>query len=88
LNAIPSAGNHVIVGQHVAMRRNHKSAAGADFNVVHVDGSLDTCFLDFGVDAADKANEDRRVGGRFGALRVGRACHQKEGHRKCRHQFQ
>src|SRR6516225_10553504 len=68
----------VIVGDHIAVRRDHEATAGADFNAIQIDASLDAEFLDFGVNAADDPDEDCSVGGRFRALRKRRDRSQKE----------
>src|SRR6516225_8597698 len=60
--------DHMIVGDDVAVRRDHEAAAGADFNAIQIDTSLDAEFLDFRVNAADDSDEDCRVGWRFRAL--------------------
>ena len=54
-------------------RRNHEAAAAADLDVIDVgcpSSAADCCVVDFHVHAADKANENRRVRRRIGALRV------------------
>ena len=75
-----TAGDDVIVRDEVSERRDHESAAGRDFDAIHIDGSLDASFLDVGMQAADESNVHCGIGGRLCALRVGAT--RKKDHRR------
>jgi hypothetical protein len=75
------------VGEHVPVGRDDEAAPGAHLDALLVQCPLDPALVELGVNTANQANEDRRVGGRFGALRGGGAWHEYQGHRqrKCFH---
>jgi hypothetical protein len=67
----------VIVGDHVAERRDHKAAAGSNLDAIQIDGSFRTELLDLGVNAADDPDEDCCIGRRLRALSERRHRHQQ-----------
>jgi hypothetical protein len=51
----------MIVCQHVSIRRDHKAASGANFNVIEIRNLPEPQFFDFGVDAAHQPDEHGRI---------------------------
>ena len=60
----------MLVGEHIAVRRDHEAAAGPDFDALEVCGLIRRAgFFELRVDAANQPNEHRRVGRRGSPLR-------------------
>jgi hypothetical protein len=60
--------DHMLVGEHVSVGRDDEAAARPDLDVLAVFRPPHSRLLDFGVQAADQANEDGGMSGRRRAL--------------------